>query len=122
MEELVSAQERKKIIEEKRQSRLPITLEEKEALTDLTSIEEINDFYEFTEECMKKIHKLKKPTQEEISEIAIEIPYEEELKTKKLAIFDLDETLLHCEIKKPQKGANQIMINLPNGEKAKVFL
>ena len=89
-------------------------------LNRLTSIEEINDFYEYTEECMKKITRLKNCKLDQISDLLIDLPFEEELKTKKLAIFDLDETLVHCELKKPKTAQTQIFINLPTGEKAKV--
>jgi len=95
--------------------------DEIENVQNLTSIEEINDFYEYTEQCMKKIHKLKKPSEKEIDDISIYLPFEEELKTKKLAIFDMDETLLHCEIRNPNKGKHKISINLPFGGKAEVF-
>lgn len=71
---------------------------------------------------MKRIINLNIPSLDEIKDLLIDLPFEFELKTKKLAIFDLDETLIHCEIKKPSKGQVQIMVNLPSGEKAKVKL
>lgn len=86
----------------------------------LTNTEEIKDFYEYTEECLKRIIKLKIPTKDEISDLIFDLPFEKELKNKKLAIFDLDETLIHCEAKKPQKAHKQIMCNLPSGGQAKV--
>lgn len=88
----------------------------------LTNTEEIKDFYEYTEECLKRIIKLKIPSREEIKEYLIDLPFEQELKRKKLAIFDLDETLIHCEAKKPMKAQKQIMCNLPSGGQAKVFI
>lgn len=69
---------------------------------------------------MKRIINLNVPSLDEIKDLLIDLPFESELKTKKLAIFDLDETLIHCEIKKPSKAQVQIMVNLPSGEKAKV--
>lgn len=70
---------------------------------------------------MKRIIKLKIPSNEEIKDLVLSLPFEEELKNKRLAIFDLDETLIHCEAKKPMKAQKQIMCNLPNGGQAKVF-
>lgn len=98
--------------------------EEQNAVKGLTNSEEIKDFYEDTEECMKRIVKMKVPSMEEISHLKLKLPkhLEHELKYKKLAIFDLDETLIHCEIKKPQKGQVQIKVKLPGGQKAKVTL
>ena len=95
--------------------------EETKIVQNLTNQEDIKDFYEYTEECLKRIIKLEIPSLEEIQELLFNLPFEEELKTKKLAIFDLDETLIHCEIKKPQKGQVQILVNLPSGDTAKVI-
>jgi len=69
---------------------------------------------------MKKMIKFEFPTQEELDSVSLSLPFEEELKTKKLAIFDLDETLFHCNIKKPKKAEMQIMINVPSGAKVQV--
>jgi len=96
-------------------------IEEKNQVQKLTNTEEIKDFYEYTEECLQKIIKLKIPSDEEIKDLKINLPFEEILKNKKLAIFDLDETLVHCEAKKPSKAQKQIMCNLPNGGQAKVI-
>jgi hypothetical protein len=60
------------------------------------------------------------PSIESIEHLRFDLPFEEELKTKKLAIFDLDETLVRAETRKPKKGRVQIHIKLPNGELAKV--
>jgi hypothetical protein len=94
--------------------------EEQENIISLTNTEEIKDFYEYTEECMKRIACLKVPTMEEISYLQIDLPFEKELETKKLAIFDLDETLVHCEVREPSKGQVQIKVKLPSGQKTKV--
>ena len=95
-------------------------IEESNVVQKLTNTEEIKDFYEYTEECLRRIIKLKIPSLEEIKDLLFDLPFEEELKSKKLAIFDLDETLIHCEAKKPQKAQKQIMCNLPSGGQAKV--
>jgi len=84
----------------------------------LTNIEEIKDFYEYTENCLKLISTLKVPPMEEIEHLRIDLP--DKAIKKKLAIFDLDETLIHCELKEPAKAEKLINIKLPNGNKARV--
>lgn len=69
---------------------------------------------------MKKLVKFKIPLIKDISHMLIDLPFEEELKKKKLAIFDLDETLIHCELKKPQKAQFQIKVKLPYGGQTEV--
>jgi hypothetical protein len=83
-----------------------------------TSIEEIKDYYEYTENCLKVIAKLEVPEEKDIEHLKLELP--EKLTKKKLAIFDLDETLIHCELKEPQKADKLITITLPNMKKARV--
>ncbi len=68
---------------------------------------------------MKRIATMVIPDYSKIEHLTFNLPIED-LKTKKLAIFDLDETLVHCEIKKPHKGKVQINVKLPNGEIASV--
>jgi hypothetical protein len=86
----------------------------------LTNTEDIRDFYENTEECLKRIAKITPVPEKEIQHLLFELPFEEELKVKKLAVFDLDETLVHCEIKKPSKGEVQILVKIPSGVTTKV--
>jgi hypothetical protein len=88
----------------------------------LTNTEDIKDFYEYIEECMKRIAVMNIPDHKSIQHLKIDLPFEEELKVKKLAIFDLDETLVHCEINKPKKSKEQINIKLPTGELAQVII
>lgn len=97
------------------------TKDEKEVsnLKVLTNIEEIRDFMDYTENCLNMIKTLKMPPEEEIEDMKINLP-EYMTKKKKLAIFDLDETLIHCELKDMNKADNIIAIKLPNGKKAKV--
>lgn len=97
--------------------------EDQERMKKLTNTEEVKDFYIYTEECMKRIVKLKVPTIEEIEHLCFDLPkhIEDQLKKKKLAIFDLDETLIHCEIKEPDLAQVKIKVNLPSGQKAKVY-
>lgn len=81
----------------------------------MTNTEDIKDFYEYTEACMKRIVRLTVVDVKEIEHMMIDLPFEEELKNKRLAIFDLDETLVHCESRQPEKGEVQIKVNLPDG-------
>jgi len=82
------------------------------------SIEEIKDYYEYAENCLKIITKLIQPPIENLENLMVELP--EKYNKKKLAIFDLDETLIHCELKQPQKAERIINITLPNKKKARV--
>lgn len=90
----------------------------------LTNTEEIKDFYENTEECLKRIAKLKVVPEKEIEHLKVRLPFDKEfnIEKKKLAVFDLDETLVHCEIKKPSKGEVQINVKIPSGAITKVGL
>jgi hypothetical protein len=97
-----------------------MTPEQESIVQNLTNSEDIKDFYASTEECLKRIATLTVPSIESIEHLRFDLPFEEELKTKKLAIFDLDETLVRAETRKPKKGRVQIHIKLPNGELAKV--
>ncbi len=89
------------------------------SLKTLTNIEEIRDFMDYTENCLKMILSLKKPKEAEIEKMKLDLPDYMTVK-KKLAIFDLDETLVHCELKNPKVADKIISIKLPNGSKAKV--
>jgi hypothetical protein len=96
-----------------------MSLEEEKVVQGLTNSEEVKDFYEYTEECMKRIVSMKVPAESEMQHLMINLPID--LEGKKLAIFDLDETLVHCEIKNPKKGDVMIEVKVPSGEKAKVM-
>lgn len=93
---------------------------EKIDIQNLTNIEEIKDFYDYTENCLHLISQLTIPSVEEIKDLQLDLP--EKFLKKKLAIFDLDETLVHCELKNPQKADKMITIKLTNGQKARVIL
>jgi hypothetical protein len=94
-------------------------VQQKDELKSLTNIEEIKDFYDYTENCLKLIATLKRPRSKEIEDMKIDIP-EKLTKKKKLAIFDLDETLIHCELKNIQSADKQIMVKMPSGKEVKV--
>lgn len=92
--------------------------EEKVDLQQLTNTEDILDFYDYTENCLNLINKMSIPPLKEIEHLQIELP--SKLTKKKLAIFDLDETLIHCELKNLDKADKVITIKLKNGSKARV--
>lgn len=95
-----------------------------EEIKGLTNTEEISNFYEYTEDCMKRILKLKVPPFEEMKHLIISLPFEKDIikKKKRLAIFDLDETLVHCKVNKPKKCHHSIEIKLPSKGTARVGL
>jgi predicted HAD superfamily phosphohydrolase YqeG len=68
---------------------------------------------------MRKIIEMTIVDETAIEHLKLDLPLE--LKGKKLAVFDLDETLVHCEIRQPKKGDVLIEVTLPTGEKAKVI-
>lgn len=104
-------------------SQVPLTSTEnteKIDIQNLTNIEEIKDFYDYTENCLLLVSKLVMPDSRELEELKVNLP--EQLTKKRLAIFDLDETLIHCELKNISKAEKIITIKLPNGSKARVGL
>lgn len=89
-------------------------------IQNLTSIQEIKDYYEYTENCLKMINTMRIPDESEIEDLFLDLP--EKYTKKKLAIFDLDETLIHCELKQPQTAERLITVTLPSKKKARVRL
>ena len=90
-------------------------------LKNLTNTEEIKDFYEYTEICIKKLNLIKKPTEKEIEDLQKTIKFKDDIFHRKLAVFDLDETLVHSETKNQWKCDTIIEVNFPQGGKAKVI-
>lgn len=93
-------------------------VDEKIDIQKYTSIEEIKDYYEYTENCLKIIKDLDPGTPEEINAIKVSLP--ESCLKKRLIVFDLDETLIHCDLKNPNQSEKQITITLPNNKKVRV--
>ena len=88
-----------------------------EEIGSFTNSERISDFYEYTEECMKMIHEMKeKPN---MKNKKVKIP---KSNNKKLALFDLDETLVHCtgNITNNQNYQHEVEVTLPLGKKVKI--
>ena len=96
-----------------------------EKVKNFTNTEMINDFYEYTEKCMRMILDLEQIERNEIKEkINFNFPKNEQY--KKIALFDLDETLVHCigEINskenKKKKYQNVIEVILPSKKKVNI--
>ena len=102
-----------------------LLLHAEEKVKNFTNTETINDFYEYTEKCMSMILDLEQMNRNEIKEkINFNFPKNEQY--KKIALFDLDETLVHCigEINsnenKKKKYQNVIEVILPSKKKVNI--
>ena len=89
-----------------------------------TNTEVISSFYEYTINCMEMILELDKDKQPKLT-TKVDFNFPEN--NKKIALFDLDETLIHCtgEIKSndtEKKYQNSIYITLPNKKRVQVGL
>ena len=95
-----------------------------EKVKNFTNTENISDFYEYTERCMEMILDLDKSKQVQIKE-KVNLNFPESSK-KKIALFDLDETLAHCigEIKKDKKPTKPyqhiVDVTLPSKKQIKI--
>ena len=84
----------------------------------LSNMEDITNFYTYTEKCFEMMIEIEK-----IKNInkckPCDFPFDDEinLKNKKLTIFDLDETLVHCQSSNIYKCQYQIEVNLPSRKK-----
>lgn len=94
---------------------------DEEKMKDLTNTEEIKDFYDFTQECLVKMKKILKPKLEQIKDKKFSLNLTEEAdRNKKFAIFDLDETLVHCEVKHWEKCEVALDVKMPCGTTVKI--
>lgn len=87
-----------------------------EDIQKMTNIQEINDFNEYTEECMKIISRIKVPDESTLEGRYVTLPFWEKIGLgegkKRLAIFDLDETLIHTELKDIESSMKTIDIKI----------
>jgi Dullard-like phosphatase family protein len=84
------------------------------------NVEDIKNFHEYTKECMKYIDKIEFDNNEELESLKFDLDEKFinmiKSKEKGLAIFDLDETLIHREIE-DYKDCDKILdISLPDIE------
>ena len=81
----------------------------KETIINYTNQEMVDDENEYMVECLKVLLKLKMEEQPRCKQkVNFNFPLEE--KKKKIALFDLDETLVHCT--KDKKGLNGDIVNI----------
>lgn len=67
----------------------------------MTNIQEIKNFNDYTNECIQLIAKMIIPDTSLLESRFIRLPFANDIGShkKRLAVFDLDETLIHCELK-----------------------
>ncbi len=93
----------------------------KETIINYTNQEMVDDENEYMVECLKVLLNLKKEEQPRCKQ-KVNFNFPENEKNKKIALFDLDETLVHCT--KDQKGLNGDIVNikLPTNKTVQVGL
>ncbi len=95
-----------------------------EKIISLTNMEIISDFYEYTENCMRLITEMKPKENNKIKITPRDFIFVNNLQRKKIAVFDLDETLIHCvgDIKTKKKEEYEEIINviMPNNLTVKI--
>ena len=99
-----------------------------EALEDeakaLTNTIEISNFYDYTNYCFEQIHKILKENDINKIQHPKKVKIINPLNHSKLAVFDLDETLIHAvtDLKKKNYQNNIITIKTPSGKMAKIAI
>ena len=105
------------------------THQEKNEMNLMTNTQDIPNFYEYTKSCMKLIKELEENkilTKDLTSSIGIQVnlPIIDKIGLgpgkKRLAIFDLDETLIHYEQDLSKKAQIEVEVLLPNKQKKKI--
>jgi CTD small phosphatase-like protein 2 len=93
----------------------------KETIINYTNQEMVDDENQYMLECLKVLLKLKKEEQPRCKQ-KVNFNFPESENKKKIALFDLDETLVHCT--KDQKGLNGdvVDIKLPTNKTVQVGL
>lgn len=83
---------------------------------EMTNIQEINNFHDYTRLCMEIIAKMEIPDESTSTKQFVTFPFENLIGfgngKKRLAIFDLDETLIHCELKDIDSAQKKIKIKM----------
>lgn len=111
----------KEFFKRKSISSFNLQIDERE-LESLSSTEDISNFYEYTKICFKTMVKL-----ENITKITkctpLSFPFDNDIgPSRKLAVFDLDETLIHCMVKNMDESQHIIEVTLPSRKKGKIGL
>jgi len=92
--------------------------QDEEEFDNYTNTEEIKDFNQYNKDCLEKIAKIA------LNPVDVIYPFTnyklDKSKYKKLVIFDLDETLIHCQKTDVSMADHTITVNLPSGKTTKV--
>ena len=92
-----------------------------ETIINYTNQQMIKDEKEYMIDCLKVLAKLKKEGMPRCKQkVNFNFPPEE--KQKKIALFDLDETLVHCNNNEPGMDGDEVSIKLPTNKIVKVGL
>ena len=102
----------------------------KEEMKGMTNIQEITDFNQYTKNCMELIDEMNSKGALDLSkypitkEREVNLPFVNEIGKgkKRLAIFDLDETLIHCELNPENESQTTINVVLPNKKTKQIGL
>ena len=82
----------------------------------MTNIQEIHDFHKYTSNCMDIIAKMEMPDESSLTKQFVTLPFAEDIgndgNKKRLAIFDLDETLTHCKLKNIESAQRKVKIKI----------
>ena len=92
-----------------------------EEVESLSNMEDITNFYTYTEMCFQLMIEIEKS--KIINKCTpLDFPFDNIINSgnKKLVIFDLDETLVHCQAKNIEECQFQICVNLPSNKKGKI--
>ena len=92
-----------------------------ETITNYTNQQMIEDEKDYMIRCLKVLAKLKKEEMPRCKQkVNFNFPPEE--KQKKIALFDLDETLVHCNNNEPGMNGDVVSVKLPTNKIVKVGL
>ena len=92
-----------------------------ETIINYTNQQMIKDEKEYMIDCLKVLAKLKKEGMPRCKQkVNFNFPPEE--KQKKIALFDLDETLVHCNNNEPGMDGDEVSVKLPTNKIVKVGL
>ena len=92
-----------------------------ETIINYTNQQMIKDEKEYMIQCLKVLAKLEKEKMPRCKQkVNFNFPAEE--KQKKIALFDLDETLVHCNNNKPGMNGDEVSVKLPTNKIVKVGL
>ena len=102
----------------------PLVKRLEEETKSYTNSIEISNFYDYTKTCMSIIIELldSKDTAIKPKKVKIKNEYNDKGTRKKLAVFDIDETLIHCVIKDYENCKHIINIKMPTGKETKIGL